>query len=207
MSSICKQAIDGFNEFIQMQKELLIDKEVLFSLITFNHLKSINIYRENLQNVDELMNSGYVPTGSTALLDTIGSTIDQTGELLFHTPQNERPQKVIIAIITDGEQNSSTKYTANTIKEMIQHQTNVYSWQFMFLSSDLNAVDDAVKYYGIDAMNTLNFVSGSAGFYGAGSGYTSLSDKLYRSIYNVNVDEKDKNSSDKRITVSKAQLT
>jgi len=59
-----------------MQKELLIDKEVLFSLITFNHLKSINIYRENLQNVDELMNSGYVPTGSTALLDTIGSTID-----------------------------------------------------------------------------------------------------------------------------------
>jgi len=81
----------------------------------------------------------------------------------------------------------------------------------MFLSSDLNAVDDAVKYYGIDAMNTLNFVSGSAGFYGAGSGYTSLSDKVYRSIYNVNVEEKDKtsdeNSSDKRITVSKAQLT
>ncbi len=81
----------------------------------------------------------------------------------------------------------------------------------MFLSSDLKAVDDAIKYYGINTMNTFNFVSGSAGFYGADSGYSQLSNKLYRSIYNVDLDEKDKDinkhSSDKRTTISKSQLT
>lgn len=211
MSSVRQSAINGFNEFIQTQKELLIDKEVLFSLITFNHNKFVDIVRQNLQTISELSLEEYVPYGSTALLDTIGQTIDQTGYLLFSTPQEERPQKVIVAIITDGEQNSSKEYSNDRIKQMIEHQTTKYSWQFMFLSSDLKAVDDAIKYYGINTMNTFNFVSGSAGFYGADSGYSQLSNKLYRSIYNVDLDEKDKDinkhSSDKRTTISKSQLT
>jgi len=45
MSSVRQSAINGFNEFIQTQKELLIDKEVLFSLITFNHNKFVDIVR------------------------------------------------------------------------------------------------------------------------------------------------------------------
>ena len=53
----------------------------------------------------------YDPMGMTALLDAIGITIDSVGKRLSETPEDERPEKVIIAITTDGEENSSREYT------------------------------------------------------------------------------------------------
>lgn len=167
--------VDGFNDFIKQQKENLIDKEVLMSLIFFDTTYQKVIYRDNINNIKQLTHNRYKPSGGTALLDTIGRTIDQLGIVLSNTNEDERPQKVIIAIMTDGEQNMSKIYTADQIKQMIQHQTQYYNWQFIFLSSDLNSIQNAVKYYGISSSNTMCYSADVSGYSGSLSSYSNMS--------------------------------
>ena len=58
----------------------------------------------------------------------------------------DRPSKVIFVIITDGRENSSNEYRKSQITEMIKLQREVYSWEFVFMSSSLDAVADAHDY-------------------------------------------------------------
>jgi hypothetical protein len=79
----------------------------------------------------------------TAMNDGIGTAIDRVGEWLRDMPESERPEQNLIIIMTDGEENSSHKYTLSKIKEMIQHQTEVYSWKFMYIGTDIMTTKDA----------------------------------------------------------------
>lgn len=58
----------------------------------------------------------------TALLDAIGKTIVDTGKWLAAKAENDRPEKVIFVILTDGHENSSKEFTRQRIFEMIRHQ-------------------------------------------------------------------------------------
>jgi hypothetical protein len=55
-------------------------------------------------------------------------------------PEQEKPSKVLVIIYTDGYENSSKKYTNQRINEMIAHQRNVYSWEFLFLAASQDAI-------------------------------------------------------------------
>lgn len=80
-----------------------------------------------------------VPRGSTALLDSVAHEIIATGKDLADLPEDERPDKVLFVIVTDGEENSSTKWTLNQVKEMIENQKTNYGWEFLFLGADTSA--------------------------------------------------------------------
>jgi hypothetical protein len=83
------------------------------------------------------------PRGNTALLDAVGRAIVETGERLRALPENERPGLVVFVIVTDGQENSSREYTKARVKEMIEHQQNVYKWQFTYLGANQDAFAEA----------------------------------------------------------------
>lgn len=80
------------------------------------------------------------PRGSTALLDAIGRTIVQTGARLAAMPEHERPSKVYFVIVTDGQENSSCEFGHAQVATMITHHREAYSWDFVFLGADENAI-------------------------------------------------------------------
>jgi len=98
----------------------------------------------------------YAPDGSTALLDAIGRTIDETGARLAAMSEADRPGKVIIAILTDGEENSSGTFTWAQISDMIRHQQDVYKWEFLFLGANQDAIATAAR-MNISRNSSANF--------------------------------------------------
>jgi hypothetical protein len=63
-------------------------------------------------------------------------TIDDVGKQLAATPEPERPNKVIVAILTDGMENAGRDYTNAKVTAMIRHQQEKYSWEFLFLAAN-----------------------------------------------------------------------
>jgi hypothetical protein len=127
-----------------------------------------------IENVPPLDNQSYVPRGTTALLDAIGRTVDDVGKRLAQTPEAERPGKVIVAILTDGLENASKDYTCPRIAQMIEHQQNVYSWEFVFLAANQDAIATA-NTLAIPAANAMNFAATGAG---TRQGFADLNDSV-----------------------------
>ena len=85
----------------------------------------------------------YCPGGLTAMNDGIGYAIDKIGKWLSDMPEEERPSKNLIVIMTDGEENASKDYTLAKVQEMIKHQTEVYDWSFVYMGMDITSKDAA----------------------------------------------------------------
>lgn len=110
------------------------------------------------------------PKGMTALFDAIGKTITDVGAELSALTEDERPAKVIIVIMTDGAENSSQEYVARDITEMIKRQTEEYSWDFVFLGANQDAVETA-RNFGISRESALTY---SADAQGVSSSFDAL---------------------------------
>ena len=80
----------------------------------------------------------YAPNGGTAMNDGIGTAIDKIGKWLSDMPEEERPSKNLIVIMTDGEENVSKEYTLAKVQEMIKHQTEKYDWTFVYMGMDIS---------------------------------------------------------------------
>lgn len=160
MTSIAKDAIGGFNTFLEEQKR--IPGEASLTFIQFD--TEYEVVHENmpLNNVPVLDENTFRPRGATALLDAVGKTIDNTGKRLADMSEENRPDKVIVAILTDGQENSSTQYNRSKVKEMIQHQKEQYQWEFIFLAANQDAFAEAIS-LGINTKDTFNFQATSVG--------------------------------------------
>lgn len=138
MASIKEDAQGGFNEFIEEQKKL--EGEARVTLIQFD--TEIDTVYDNV-NINEVKEYTLIPRSMTALLDAVGYTISKVGERLSNTPEEEKPSKVMVCIITDGQENSSKEYDRTKIKEMIEHQRTKYSWEFVFIGANVDAFSEA----------------------------------------------------------------
>jgi uncharacterized protein YegL len=164
MSSMTHAAINGFNAFLEAQQNLRDEHQrvvpATFTLILFDD-EYLTVYdRRPIETVVPLTLESYQPRGCTALLDAIGRTIDQLGGRLAATPEAERPAKVIIAILTDGEENASKDYNLNDVNQRITHQTAKYAWEFLFLAANQDAIATASR-LGIAAHNSATFAASS----------------------------------------------
>ncbi len=59
-------------------------------------------------------------------------------------------------------ENASRDYTQVRLAEMIEHQQQKYSWTFLFLAANMDAVSVAQS-LSIDAANAVNFVASGQG--------------------------------------------
>lgn len=160
MSSIKQDAIGGFNEFLKAQKEL--DGEANMTVVLFDDEYILLNDREDIKTVNELNDKTFVPRGLTALNDAIGRTIRDIGNKLAKINEEDRPSKVIFVILTDGQENTSNRYSRSDVHEMVNHQKEKYNWEFIFLAVNQDAVVTGAR-IGIDSDSTLSFNANSRG--------------------------------------------
>ncbi|MEN9353526.1 MAG: hypothetical protein RL318_851 [Fibrobacterota bacterium] len=147
MDIMRREAVDGFNRFLAHQGSL--PGRVTTSLVQFSD--KVETSWENIPLSEaSLTLEGYCPGGMTALFDAVGSTVDAVGRSLAKLPETRRPAKVLFAILTDGEENSSRHYDAARVQERIRHQADVYGWEFLFLGASERWLEQA-KELGIES--------------------------------------------------------
>ena len=160
MASMAKEAVGGFNGFLESQQKLPGDARL--TLVLFDHEYIVTYDGRPIKDVPPLDGHTYVPRGTTALLDAIGRTINTIGERLDKTPEPDRPGKVLIVILTDGLENASQEFKRNQIYSMIKHQREKYAWEFIFLGANQDAIH-AGSVIGIPASNAATFVAEPGG--------------------------------------------
>ena len=160
MSGLAADTIGGFNELIEKQKK--IEGDAYVTTVLFDHEYEVLHDHVALGEVAPLTDKEYFARGSTALLDAVGRTIDSVGARLAATPEEERPEHVVFVITTDGMENASREYTAKQVREMVEHQQQKYSWQFVFLGANMDAVSEA-RNLGISAKYAADFTPSHSG--------------------------------------------
>jgi hypothetical protein len=81
------------------------------------------------------------PRGRTALLDAMGRLITSAGDELAALAEPRRPGTVIVAVMTDGYENASHEWTHLAIKALVEQQTEKYSWQFLYMGAEQDAIE------------------------------------------------------------------
>lgn len=157
MNSVRDATISGFNEFLMTQKEA--EGRCDLTLVQFSDTHETTHDMVNVHDVPELTEDTYRPSGMTALLDAIGTTIDSIGTKLAEMPEEERPAKVVIAVLTDGQENQSREYTRDQIFNSITVQQDTFSWEFVFLGAGQDAIA-AGQQYGFMASKSVTYSAG-----------------------------------------------
>jgi uncharacterized protein YegL len=148
MESCKSDTINGVNLFLNNQK--MITGEVNVTIVKFSDYYKIINDKIPLDQVIYLDEINYKPSNTTALLDAVGKTINSIGRRLADTPEDHRPGKVIFTIITDGYENASHDFSRKQIFDMVTHQREKYSWEFIFLGANIDS-------WGEEIGITLNF--------------------------------------------------
>ena len=131
----------GFKKIIDEQKA---NKDGSCAISIFRFASKVSPADFVMKDVNEINNElKYSPCGCTALYDGVGTAIDTIGNTLNDMPEEERPEKNLIVIMTDGEENSSCEYPSSKVKEMIKHQEDKYSWTFLYIGTDISNTKDA----------------------------------------------------------------
>ena len=124
-------AVGGYNEFISGQRE--VSGKCLVSFVTFNTRMSEIYTMKDINEIGELR--AFSCGGNTAIYDVLGGSIVSLGYRLSEMDESDRPGKVIVVLMTDGEENSSREYSYDQVKEMMDHQHGVYGWEFVIMGS------------------------------------------------------------------------
>lgn len=147
MAGLEADTIGGYNAMLKKQQKA--EGEAIVTTVLFNHENELFHDRINVRGISPITEEDYQVGGTTALLDTIGFTIQKFVNVQKRTSEDERAEKVLFVITTDGMENASREFTADKIKKMVQNQKEKYGWEFLFLGANIDAISTAAR-FGID---------------------------------------------------------
>lgn len=183
MAHVADDTIGGVNRFLDDQRKA--PGSATFTLHQFDHAFETVINAKDIQSAENLTSKTFVPRGNTALLDAIGRAIKDTGSRLEKSDDKDRPEKVVFVIVTDGYENASHEYNQKDVFEMIEHQQAKYSWQFVFLGANQEAIKTATG-LGMSGANAMNYGANTIGTQSAFQA-TSSNLRSYRSGQSTNM--------------------
>lgn len=160
MAGLESDTIGGFNAMLKKQKE--VPGECRITTVLFDNHYELLHDRIDLRAVGPMTEREYRVGGSTALLDAIGLTIEKLVSVQKNTAESYRAENVMFVIITDGEENSSRRFSSDRVKAMIEHEKEKYGWEFVFLGANIDAVETAGK-FGISADRAVDYVPDGRG--------------------------------------------
>ena len=150
MESIASDMVGALNQLVDENREL----NVLVTYSIFS-TKYQPIFAE--KPIKEVKRFDLKPDATTALVESACKMIDEVGARLAARPEDERPEKVMFVIVTDGLENASApEYTREHLLAKIKYQTDVYNWVFLYLGADQDAIAVA-RSYGIDADRAIEY--------------------------------------------------
>ena len=129
---------------------------MLVSTVLFNSYSKVIHDRVPLEQVQPMTEEDYCVGGTTALLDAIGGAIKHIAMVHKYARPEDRPEKTMVIITTDGMENTSRKYTYDKVRQMIEHEKEKYGWEFLFLGANIDAVQEAAR-FGISADRAADY--------------------------------------------------
>ena len=160
MAGLEEDTIGGFNAMIEKQKRE--PGEAFVSTVLFDNDCDVIHDRLELQKVAPMTRKEYYVRGCTALLDAVGKAIHHIGNVHKYAREEDRPEKTLFVITTDGMENASREYRYERVRRMITRQKEKYGWEFLFLGANIDAVATAGR-FGIGEDRAVNYHCDSAG--------------------------------------------
>jgi hypothetical protein len=149
MSGQESDVIGGVNAFLAEQRKLDAD-ELTVTITKFDTEYRPLCLRTPIQHVKDLQVVDYQPRGSTALLDAVVKTVQETAA--------EEADRYVFLVYTDGQENSSREATREQVRKLIADKEAAGNWTFVFMAANPEAFDEgqasgftqAVSYAGRD---------------------------------------------------------
>ena len=160
MAGLEEDTIGGFNGMIGKQKRE--DGEALVSTVLFDNESTVIHDRVDIRQVKPMTGKEYYVRGCTALLDAVGMAIRHIANVHKYAREEDRPEKTLFVITTDGMENASRVYTYERLKALIEKQTTQDGWEFLFLGANIDAVETAGR-FGIREDRAVNYHCDKAG--------------------------------------------
>lgn len=148
------ETITSINVYVS---ELAKDSdEHLITLATFDHYEgrsTFDILKDKvaIKEWDPLTGEESSPRGMTPLLDAVVKMIAKAEE--------SNPEKAVIVIMTDGEENFSKEVTKETARAAVERAKGK-EWQVLFLGADFDAFSEAGA-IGLSVQDTVTVNKGS----------------------------------------------
>ncbi len=160
MSGLESDTIGGFNSMITKQKKE--EGEAYITTVLFDDKIETLHDRIEIGRVEPMNDSQYFTRGCTALLDAIGKTVNHISDIHRYAREEDRPEKTIFIITTDGLENSSREFTYDKIKKLLTKKQEKDGWEFLFLGANIDAIEVAGK-MGISRDDACDYVCDEAG--------------------------------------------
>jgi len=160
MGSIIEKAREGFNQFLKDQKNS--DNKINFSLLFFDDNFYMPYNQVNIQKVKKVNEKTYYHCGMTALYDAIGKMIDDYLDNLASIKKEDRSDKSLFVIITDGGENASTVYHKQSIKLLVTHMREEFNSEFIYLGANQDSAFEA-EMMGMDRSNAFDYAATNEG--------------------------------------------
>ena len=160
MAGLEADTIGGFNAMLEKQRKE--PGEAVISTVLFDNETEVIHDRIPLDRVPRLTEKEYYVRGCTALLDAVGGAIHHIGNVHKYAREEDRPEKTLFVITTDGLENASRHYTYDKVKTMIERQREKYGWEFLFLGANIDAAREAAR-FGIRADCAADYHADSIG--------------------------------------------
>ena len=160
MRGLEADTIGGFNSMIDKQRKE--EGEAYISTVLFDDQIEVLYDRVPVGKIEPMNDNQYYVRGCTALLDALGSAIHHIANVHKYARDEDRPEKTLFIITTDGMENASNNYTYDKVKKMVEKQKKKYGWEFLFLGANIDAIEVAGR-FGIGANRAINYESDSMG--------------------------------------------
>ena len=192
MSGLESDTIGGYNAKLEKQKTA--PGQAIVSTVLFDDHCEVLHDRLDIKTVVPMSDKEYFVRGCTALLDAVGGAIHHIGNIHKYAREEDRPEKTLFIITTDGMENASRRYNYDRVKMMIERQKEKYGWEFIFLGANIDAVEVADR-FGISADRAANYHADSEG---TQLNYEVVSEAIcsLRASKSINTDWKDRIDND-----------
>lgn len=160
MSGLEADTIGGFNSMIAKQKKE--DGEAYVSTVLFDDQCEVLHDRVPMDKVPVMTEEEYYVRGCTALLDAVGGAIHHIANVHKYARDEDRPEKTLFVITTDGMENASKRYSYEKVQAMLKKEQEKYGWEFIFIGANIDAVQEA-KRFGIRKERAVNYVHDEIG--------------------------------------------
>ena len=160
MGGLEEDTIGGFNAMIEKQKKE--PGEAVISTVIFDNVSEVIHDRVDVQQIPLMTREDYWVRGCPALLDAVGDAIHHIGNVHKYAREEDRPEKTIFVITTDGMENASRRYNYHRVRKMIQRQKEEYGWEFLFLGANIDAAKEAAR-FGISEDRAADYHADSKG--------------------------------------------
>ena len=160
MRGLETDTIGGYNSLIEKQKKE--EGEAYISTLLFDDECEVLHDRVELSKIKSMTDKEYYVRGCTALLDALGGAIHHIENVHKYAREEDRPEKTLFIITTDGQENSSKQYSYEKVKKMVERQKEKYGWEFLFLGANIDAVTEAAR-FGISEDRAVKYHCDKAG--------------------------------------------